>query len=76
MRLSRLSLAAHGSDYPDAADALNRACDQLGLALDLLGPNRRRKTEQESGHGPSLAPTNPERMDTLAQQAPDSPESR
>lgn len=45
LRLARISLAAHAENQLEAADVLNQACDCLGRALDLLGANRRRKSE-------------------------------
>jgi hypothetical protein len=67
MRLSRIALAAHASDLVEAADALNRACDYLGQALDLLGPNRRRKGEQEAASPTDRDPGPPPELPELAE---------
>jgi hypothetical protein len=54
LRLSRIALDAYSAGFVDTADALNRACDCLGLALDQLGPNRRRKPGPEDNTCPGM----------------------
>lgn len=54
LRLSRIALDAYSAGLVDTTDALNRACDYLGLALDQLGPNRRRKPSPEDNACPGM----------------------